>query len=174
MEIVIVVSTNILWRAKIDMMKKLGLIGIFSLTGFIIAVAIIRIEVGSSPDGVDVPWLIVWNAVEICVAIIVACLVSFRKLFVMKRAGSRQQRPSPIFGHSIGGGRYGDRLLRLKRMPPGASLLSTNGGFNSADTQTTLTGIHVQHDIQTRSSPTTTMTETAGRSTYIGSFHGPP
>lgn len=42
---VILVPLNMLWRVQISLRRKLGLAGIFSLTVFIMIVAIVRVEV---------------------------------------------------------------------------------------------------------------------------------
>ncbi|KAL4738635.1 hypothetical protein BDV11DRAFT_170848 [Aspergillus similis] len=75
---IIFLSGNSLWRTRITGLKKIALIGISLLTAFIIIIALIRMILGqSSSVMVDPAWLNVWNAIEILVAIIVACLASF-------------------------------------------------------------------------------------------------
>ncbi|MCJ1431731.1 hypothetical protein MMC27_001086 [Xylographa pallens] len=120
---IILVSTNILWNIQINLRKKLALVGICSLTVFVIFVAIIRVVVSTKDDALDLTWLILWGGVESSVgqsfipvlstgdplregancflhtAIIIACLASFRALYTRSEnsAGSsnRQVRNKP-------------------------------------------------------------------------------
>ncbi|PIG83976.1 hypothetical protein AARAC_008633 [Aspergillus arachidicola] len=81
--IVIVLSGNVMWKVQINWPKKLALIGVSFLTGFIIVIALVRLLLSVSGKGILNPaWLVLWNAVEICVAIIVACLASFRTFYI--------------------------------------------------------------------------------------------
>ncbi|KAL1961853.1 hypothetical protein VTN77DRAFT_977 [Rasamsonia byssochlamydoides] len=83
---IILLSGNVLWRVRIDWPRKLALIGLSLLTTFIITIALIRMALGIQGSGVlDPTWLTAWNGVEICVAIIVACLASFRTLYTMSK-----------------------------------------------------------------------------------------
>ncbi|KAH8433112.1 uncharacterized protein LDX57_010746 [Aspergillus melleus] len=89
---IILLSSNVLWRARINWKRKLALIGISLLTAFIICVAIIRMVWAIVGTGIpDVSWLIPWSMVEICVAIMVACLASFWTLYTMAKARSPSQ-----------------------------------------------------------------------------------
>ena len=103
-----------LWKVRISIRKKLALIGIFSLTVIVMVFAIVRVGVVSTKDRIaDISWLYFWSNVEmvICVsfapyplletmlillllsAIIVACLGSFRQLYV-SQTGSSDLKPS--------------------------------------------------------------------------------
>jgi predicted ABC-type sugar transport system permease subunit len=64
---VIGLSTNLLWRIQIDWRKKLALVGICSLTSFIIAVAIARVVVATADTNFDLTFLILWGGVELTV-----------------------------------------------------------------------------------------------------------
>ncbi len=101
-----------LWNVRVSWDKKLALMGIFSLTVFVIIVSIIRIAVVTSKtvQG-DVTWLYMWGLIEMAVgmffprhksmstttnailqnpAVVVSCLVSFRQFFVKSvRAAGR-------------------------------------------------------------------------------------
>ncbi|KAE8340780.1 hypothetical protein BDV24DRAFT_151673 [Aspergillus arachidicola] len=80
---IIVLSGNIMWKVQINWPKKLALIGVSFLTGFIIVIALVRLLLSVSGKGILNPaWLVLWNAVEICVAIIVACLASFWTFYI--------------------------------------------------------------------------------------------
>ncbi|MCJ1282375.1 hypothetical protein MMC26_001698 [Xylographa opegraphella] len=130
---IILVSTNILWNIKINLRKKLALVGICSLTVFVIVVAIIRVVISTKDDTLDLTWLILWGGVESSVgqssivvlssddprrngadcffhtAIIVACLASFRALYTRSEnsAGpSKRQvrnKPSGTYGQMHSG-----------------------------------------------------------------------
>ena len=65
--LVILVSTNILWKVQIEIRKKIALIGICSLTVFIIAVAIIRVAVATAGQNLDLTWLLFWGGIEVTV-----------------------------------------------------------------------------------------------------------
>ena len=94
-----------LWHVRVPMGQKLMLIGIFSLTVIVMIVAIIRVAiVNSSHKDADVSWLFFWSNIEMATcksscrsfdqlrptidqslppkAVIIACLASFRQLFV--------------------------------------------------------------------------------------------
>lgn len=62
---VILLSTNILWKVQLDWRKKLALLGICSLTIFVIAVAITRVIVVTTR--MDITLVLLWGAVELSV-----------------------------------------------------------------------------------------------------------
>ncbi|KAL2815033.1 hypothetical protein BDW59DRAFT_176265 [Aspergillus cavernicola] len=96
---IIFLSGNSLWRTRITGRRKLALVGISLLTAFIIIIALIRMLLGQSSAGVQDPaWLIAWNAIEILVAIIVACLASFWTLYTKSKQSKFQFKPSS-FGY---------------------------------------------------------------------------
>lgn len=99
----------ILWGVRISMRKKLALGAIFSLVGFTIVATVLRgallSEVFTDTTAgktFNIPWVWFWFHIEFCTAFIVACLVSFRSLFVhreqnsgaARRAAAVQRRPS--------------------------------------------------------------------------------
>lgn len=54
-----------LWRVQISLRRKLGLAGIFSLTVFIMIIAIIRVTVMyGNRDQADGSWLWTWSSIE--------------------------------------------------------------------------------------------------------------
>ncbi|KUI64270.1 hypothetical protein VM1G_11073 [Cytospora mali] len=87
----------ILWGVRISLRKKIALGAIFSLVGFTVVATILRGALLSevfeqTEEGgktFNIPWVWFWFHVELCIAFIVACLVSFRSLFV-----HREQQPS--------------------------------------------------------------------------------
>ncbi|MCJ1311398.1 hypothetical protein MMC25_005069 [Agyrium rufum] len=82
---------NILRKVKINMRTKLALTTICSLTVFVMAFAIARIAVftGTTSIAISMPWLMFWGSIEVTVATIVACLASFRTLYVSAERSSR-------------------------------------------------------------------------------------
>lgn len=62
---VILLSTNILWKVQLDWRKKLALLGICSLTIFVIAVTITRVIVVTTR--MDITLVLLWGAVELSV-----------------------------------------------------------------------------------------------------------
>ncbi|KAJ0104203.1 hypothetical protein J7T55_001690 [Diaporthe amygdali] len=81
----------ILWKVKITLRKKLLLSAVFGMVGFTIAVTIVRGSIfggvyksinESGENQVNITWITFWFLVEFTVAYIIACIVSFRTLFV--------------------------------------------------------------------------------------------
>lgn len=79
--LIVLVSGNIVWRVSMAWKKKLLLTGICCLTIAMVVVAIIRIVIGSPGKVPDLTWLLLWNSVEMTIAIHVACVASFRSLY---------------------------------------------------------------------------------------------
>lgn len=90
--LLILMSTNLLWNALIEVRKKLALTGIFSLTIFVISVSIARVVLTTSGPRLDLTWLLLWSGLEMTVAIIVACLGSFRILYTSSERSRRSAR----------------------------------------------------------------------------------
>lgn len=99
----------ILWGVRISLRKKLALGAIFSLVGFTIVATVLRgallsevFTATTAGKTFNIPWVWFWFHIEFCTAFIVACLVSFRSLFVhreqssgaARRAAAVQRRPS--------------------------------------------------------------------------------
>ena len=103
----------IVWRVKIPRRKKLVLIIVFSLTIVVMVISIVRVAVVNSPTrNPSISWLYLWSSIEMttckCLrpphgelivdyhtskqAIIVACLASFRQLFITNRSGNQPGR----------------------------------------------------------------------------------
>ena len=107
-----------LWKVQLSFRRKLGLAGIFSLTVLIMIIAIVRVAVVYDGDRAqaDGAWLYAWSAIEqtvgeslerpfflrgisiltccaISLAIIVACIASFRALFTQQ---DRSQRVAEV------------------------------------------------------------------------------
>ncbi|PLB43283.1 hypothetical protein P170DRAFT_451345 [Aspergillus steynii IBT 23096] len=87
---IIVLSGNVIWRVKINLWKKLALIGVSFLTAFIIITALVRLLLSVSGTGIlSAAWLVFWNAIEICVAIMMACLASFWTFYTKLKRSAR-------------------------------------------------------------------------------------
>ncbi|KAJ8071714.1 hypothetical protein OCU04_002030 [Sclerotinia nivalis] len=85
----------ILWNSRVPTRKKIILLGLFSLTVIVIIISIIRVAVVSSTDtNVDTSWLYFWSNIEVTTSIIIACLTSFRQLFVHSQTRTNQE-PNP-------------------------------------------------------------------------------
>ncbi|KAI1365722.1 hypothetical protein F5Y08DRAFT_338479 [Xylaria arbuscula] len=111
----------ILWTSGVKLRQKVALSLIFSLVGFTIAVTIIR---GGFATNLNQPSAAAelnitfdfWIVLEYLVSFLVACTVSFRSLFVQRRAivsdNHPQQHRAP--NHSCGGNGRGrsDRVRR--------------------------------------------------------------
>ncbi|KAL2055361.1 hypothetical protein ABVK25_004169 [Lepraria finkii] len=94
---------SLLYGLHTDRKQKLAVAAIFSLSLIIIIVAVIRaIEIRASTDHVDPVWLALWSMIEGSVAVIVACLPSFRILLsTRERSSSSYKRRNPSSsGHS--------------------------------------------------------------------------
>ena len=83
---------------RISLRKKLALAALGSLTLFIIAVTIARVAGALAESAnTDLTWLLAWSAVEQTVALIVACLASFRVLYThSERAKRSLEAPPPV------------------------------------------------------------------------------
>ncbi|MCJ1466041.1 hypothetical protein MMC07_004660 [Pseudocyphellaria aurata] len=142
-----------LWRVQISLRRKLGLAGIFSLTVFIMIIAIIRVTIMyDNRDQADGSWLWTWSFVEQTVAMIIACLASFRALFTQQ---SKSQRVPQVKGYT------GRTLLRNSKTKPSFGLGSIEKGSTVVNTINTSSsrlnnssevtvlppnGVHVRND----------------------------
>ncbi|KAM0796141.1 hypothetical protein BDR22DRAFT_893479 [Usnea florida] len=87
----------ILWRLQVSRERRAQLIGMFMLGGFVCVVSIYRIPKMYSISLSDVSWSdvepCVWSVVEVDVAIVCACLPTFRPLFdpKVRRSNKRGQ-----------------------------------------------------------------------------------
>ena len=88
---------NILWRSRIPRRQSLALGGVFSLVLVTITFAIVRATLSTVgvTKQMDTPWVLVWSSAEANIAIVVACIGSFRMLFVQNRREERVQERRP-------------------------------------------------------------------------------
>ncbi|KAF2647119.1 hypothetical protein K491DRAFT_551099, partial [Lophiostoma macrostomum CBS 122681] len=84
---------SLLWSVRIGFGRKVALVGLFSLVVITMTFAIIRVTVVSkgytttqqgARHQAELSWLYFWSFVEFAIAVLVACLVSFRALFAQK------------------------------------------------------------------------------------------
>lgn len=96
-----------LWRLQISRERKAQLIGMFMLGGFVCVVSIYRVPKMYSISLSDVSWSdvepCVWSVVEVDVAIVCACLPTFRPLFDRKvrRSNKRGRSVELAVDHSF-------------------------------------------------------------------------
>ncbi|KAI9664062.1 MAG: hypothetical protein M1821_007553 [Bathelium mastoideum] len=102
--LIISIPVLLLWNVRIPPRQKLILMAIFSVTVVVMVFSIVRVAVvANSKKNVDISWLYLWSNIEVTVAIIIACVASFRQLFTQ----SQQQGPSKGYTSSGGSGRRG-------------------------------------------------------------------
>jgi hypothetical protein len=118
-----------------SLQQKLGLIAVLSLGVIIIVFSVIRIivtnTVGAQPE---ISWLALWSAIESSIAVIVACLASFKVLLSSKR-GTGGYDPS---GEHYGG-RYGNMSNGRKTTGNRKSMIGTNKSSGTKVAQRELT-----------------------------------
>ncbi|KAL8850284.1 MAG: hypothetical protein Q9221_004794 [Calogaya cf. arnoldii] len=90
--------------------RKATLGGIFCLVVITMIIAIIRVALVGSDNKtqLDATWMYLWSAIETSVAIIVACLATFRNLFSRengRQPGNKPIQPGPSSFFVRGGGR---------------------------------------------------------------------
>ncbi|KAL8927555.1 MAG: hypothetical protein Q9208_002360 [Pyrenodesmia sp. 3 TL-2023] len=88
---------SMLWKVQMSLRKKVALGSVFSLTVITTVFAVVRVtSVSALTKQPDPSWSFMWSSIEQCVAIIVACLGSFRSLFTNNgaRIPESKQRPA--------------------------------------------------------------------------------
>jgi hypothetical protein len=81
---------TILWNVRVSLTRKFQLAALFSLVIITMVISIVRVAVVSNKNNlsnsrqVENTWLYLWHFVESAVALLVACLASFRTLFTAK------------------------------------------------------------------------------------------
>ncbi|KAE8382377.1 hypothetical protein BDV26DRAFT_253858 [Aspergillus bertholletiae] len=138
----------ILWNTRISLQKKLVLFGVFSATVVIMAVAIIRVVVNNSLNSsVDIGWLYLWSFVEMGTAIIIACVASFRQLFVTSQNQHLFGKVNPTPYNPLLGGsskKYG----RSQERPGGEDTESQTSDVAIMP----MSSVHVRHDFEVATS----------------------
>jgi len=88
---IISIPMAVLWQVRIAWRRKIALGAFFCLAVITMVVAVVRIAVVSSAKTdtavqVDSSWLYLWENIELAIAIMIACLASFRILFTFQSA----------------------------------------------------------------------------------------
>ena len=117
---ILIIPATLLWKSQIQFRKKLALGGIFSLTLFVMIASIVRTVVTTnSSQNDDLTWMSAWAGIEMGVAIIVACLCSFRALFTNQ---SRSHGPPGYKAYEL---EYGKRRGPSRQGYPDGSGVSS-------------------------------------------------
>ncbi|KAL4795299.1 hypothetical protein BDV19DRAFT_389432 [Aspergillus venezuelensis] len=112
---IISLPVALLWNAQIPTRRKIILMAILSLTVVIIIVSIVRVAVvATKTELIEPTWLWMWSFIEATVANIIACVASFRQLFVKQGRAGRPTTPVPRSGAGIG-------VLRHNKPSPSSS-----------------------------------------------------
>ncbi|KAL8825387.1 MAG: hypothetical protein Q9170_007811 [Blastenia crenularia] len=91
--LVMALGLKLLWNLQIALKEKLALAAMFSVGLIKITIAVIRVvRIGASATHVNPIWLALWTMTEAAVAVVVACLPSFRVLFAHGRRRSELRR----------------------------------------------------------------------------------
>ena len=165
------------WHVQVPLRQKLMLLGLFSLTVIVMIVAIIRVTiVNSSHKNADISWLFFWSNIEMATcksscrsfdqlrptidqsvlpkAVIIACLASFRQLFVdinspqAHAAHSRSTSRGGLLSYFQFWGRSSTRLYSHKKWPKNSS--EHNDSSKPTESQThifPLDSILVRHNV---------------------------
>lgn len=111
---------SILWNVRVSLKRKFQLAGLFSLVVITIVVAIVRVSVVtnsksvSQQNQVEVTWLYLWHFIESSVALLVACLASFRTLFAAKERRDEEREAKYRPSTNPDSGRMKAMLARAK------------------------------------------------------------
>ncbi|KAF1953537.1 hypothetical protein CC80DRAFT_537415 [Byssothecium circinans] len=86
--LIMALPISILWNVRISIRQRFALAGVFALVLITMVISIVRVAVvtGEASNNVtnkqvESTWLYIWNFTETFVALLVACLGSFRALF---------------------------------------------------------------------------------------------
>lgn len=94
--LVLVIPMTIVWQVQLRWQQKVILTSLFCLVLVTVGVTIARavISLQHHPDGtlIDIEYMLVWSCLECSIAIIVACISSFRSLFVKRKPSHRRRR----------------------------------------------------------------------------------
>lgn len=93
----LIIPFRLLWRIRINLRQKLILGTTLCLSIFMIIIAIVRISkirIKSPYEGLgmDIVWVIFWQQVEACTAVIMVSLSAFRSFFVAHESRLREDR----------------------------------------------------------------------------------
>lgn len=89
----LIIPFHLLWRIQINLRQKLILGTTLCLSIFMIIIAIIRISNIQLAERIeDIVWVIFWQQVEACTAVIMVSLSAFRSFFVTHESRLREDR----------------------------------------------------------------------------------
>ncbi|KAL8837434.1 MAG: hypothetical protein Q9170_002518 [Blastenia crenularia] len=131
---IMAIPISMLWRVQMSLRKKIALVGIFSLAVITTVFAIVRVtSISALTKQPDTSWSYMWSSIEQCVAIVVACLASFRSLFTDPKTRLPQpaQRPSDDSGNVF--------LRGIKRTLPSSVTMELASIFKSTGESRTYT-----------------------------------
>lgn len=91
------------WQVRISLKQKIGLYSVLCLGVVIIVFSIVRIIV-TNAEGIqpEVSWLALWSSIESSVAVIVACLASFKALLTQRSRAKASQNSGGYQKHAQG------------------------------------------------------------------------
>lgn len=92
--LVLIIPFHIIWQIRIDARQKLILSSTLGLSVFMIIIAIIRISkvVAENLLSGDIIWIIFWQQIEACTAVIMVSLSAFRPFFVTRESRARDDQ----------------------------------------------------------------------------------
>lgn len=94
----------LLWSVRIQARQKL-IIGIFlSLNLFITIIAAISVPGLNFHGTFDMIWLLIWQHIQACVAVIMISLTAFRSFYVSSQASRAHKKPvnKPWYSNTVG------------------------------------------------------------------------
>ncbi|KAF7929754.1 hypothetical protein EAE99_004658 [Botrytis elliptica] len=155
---ILAIPISMLWTVRLSRKRKLALAGIFSLVIITIIFSIVRQSVVSSySHQFEESWLYTWSLVEQTVAIIIACLASFRSLFA-RNNHVQPTPPNPSERYSVEGNKKNKKryfhidfslISGLTAPPTDADIMKTTSSANeSEDIVLHPQNIHVRQDVE--------------------------
>jgi hypothetical protein len=115
---VMAIPLYLVFRLQMSISQKIGLCGILGLGATIVVFSVIRVTVtNTTGQQAEISWLALWSSVESCVVIIIACLASFKVLFVSRRGTGRYLTPQHVnsnrqgYGNDSAGSRSNDKNI---------------------------------------------------------------
>ncbi|KAK3985000.1 hypothetical protein QBC44DRAFT_405940 [Cladorrhinum sp. PSN332] len=96
---IMLVPVLLVWDLRMPLKKKISFVGLFSLTLVVMVIAIVRIVGASKTENrqIDPTYVFLWGSIEMCIAVMVACLSAFPQLFMSPRSHKPSYQPSQTF-----------------------------------------------------------------------------
>lgn len=92
--IIIMIPVKLLWKVRMSVREKLGLLGLFFLIAVTMVFSLVRVVVGLRGPREDDVWFFLCANIELAIGIIVACLASYRSLWKSNKQNSAQSSGS--------------------------------------------------------------------------------